>query len=255
MPKLSVIIPTLNSGCSLAHAIDSLLQQTFGDWELLIMDGGSSDDTIAIAKRGDDSRIKVHVANDHGIYDAMNHGIQLANGEWLYFLGSDDYLLESDVLEKMLEETDNLDMVYGDVEATHLPLEHYGEWSPETLSYNRCHQGIFYRRSVFDRLGSYPLIYPICADHYINLRLFLSKKFLLQYRPIVVAHHSAGGASSTKQDLAFYNDLDRLIVRYGIHSLPKQLLIKHCKAALAHHCTKPQRITLLSLHTWLKHTI
>ena len=251
MPKLSVIIPTLNSGRSLAHAIDSLLQQTFGDWELLIMDGGSSDDTIAIAKRGDDTRIKVHVANDHGIYDAMNHGIQLANGEWLYFLGSDDYLLESDVLEKMLEGTDNLDMIYGDVEASHLPLEHYGEWTPETLSYNRCHQAIFYRRSVFDRLGLYPLKYPICADHYINLRLFLNKNFLLQYRPIIVAHHSTGGASSTTHDIVFYNDLDRLIVHYGLHSLPKQTLIKHCKAALSHHCTKPQRVSLMLLQSWL----
>ena len=142
-------------------------------------------------------------------------------------------------------------MIYGDVEATHLPLEHYGEWTPETLSYNRCHQAIFYRRSVFDRLGLYPLKYPICADHYINLRLFLNKNFLLQYRPIIVAHHSTGGASSTTHDIVFYNDLDRLIVHYGLHSLPKQTLIKHCKAALSHHCTKPQRVSLMLLQSWL----
>ncbi len=252
MTELTIIIPTFNSEASLGKAIDSILHQSFSKWELLVMDGGSTDDTIAIASIYQDPRIKVHVANDHGIYDAMNHGINQANGEWLYFLGSDDYLLESDVLERMLEGTDNLDMIYGDVEATHFPPEHYGEWTPKTLSYNRCHQAIFYRRTVFDRLGLYPLKYPVCADHYINLRLFLSSRFHLQYRPIQVAHHSAGGTSTTKHDLTFYNDLNRLIVQYGLHTLPKQLLEKHCLAALSYHCTRPQRASLMFLKTWLR---
>lgn len=250
--KLSIIIPTFNSGTVLGSALDSIVNQTFADCEVLIMDGASTDNTIEIAKSYNDSRIRIYSEPDKGIYDAMNKGIKKANGEWIYFLGSDDYLLKSDVLERMIEGTDNLDMVYGDVEATHLPPEHYGEWTPETLSYNRCHQAIFYRRNVFDQLGLYPPKYPICADHYINLRLFLSNRFYLQYRPIQVAHHSAGGTSSTKHDLAFYNDLDRLIVRYGLHTLPKQLLAKHCRTALFHRCTRPQRASLMLLNIWLR---
>lgn len=252
MPQLSIIIPTFNSGAVLSRALDSIICQTFTDWEVLVMDGVSTDNTLEIANSYNDNRIRIYSEPDKGIYDAMNKGIKRANGEWLYFLGSDDYLLKSNVLERMFERTDNLDMIYGDVEAPHLPPEHYGKWIPEMLSYNRCHQGIFYRRTAFDRLGLYPLKYPICADHYINLRLFLDSRFHLQYRPIKVAHHSAGGASTTRHDIAFYKDLDRLIVRYGIHSLPKQLLAEHCKAALSHHCTKPQRASLTLLQAWLQ---
>ena len=249
--KLSIVIPTFNSAGVLGKALDSLVSQTFKDWEVLIMDGASTDNTIAIAQSYNDDRIRVYSEPDNGIYDAMNKGIKKAKGEWLYFLGSDDYLLAPDVFDQMLEDTKGIDMVYGDVEATHLPVDHYGEWSVETLCYNRCHQAIFYRRSVFDQIGLYPLKYPICADHYINLRLFLRKSIHLQYRPIKVACHSAGGASSTETDMAFYNDMDRLIVRYGLFTLPKYTLKKHCQKALAQHCTRPQRMLLMLLRTWL----
>ena len=253
MPQLSIIIPTFNSGAVLSRAFDSIICQTFTDWEVLVMDGVSTDNTLEIANSYNDNRIRIYSEPDKGIYDAMNKGIKNAKGEWLYFLGSDDYLLGSDVLKRMLEGTDNLDMVYGDVEATHLPLKHYGEWGPETLYYNRCHQAIFYHRSVFDRIGLYPQKYPICADHYINLRIFLNRCMRTQYRPVVVAHHSDGGASQTLSDIAFYSEIDRLIIHYGLRSLPHDILIKHCQRALKNHCTHPERVLINMLLFFSKH--
>lgn len=247
MPLLSIIIPTLNSAPTIRCAIESVLRQTFQDWELLILDGISTDSTIDIAKGYNDNRIKIHIAKDKGIYDAMNHGVQEAQGEWLYFLGSDDYLLEPTVLERMLSSSDSFDMVYGDVESTHLPREHFGEWREDSLLYNRCHQGIFYRRTVFKQFGLYPLKYPICADHYINLRLFLDPKTHIQYRPIVVAHYSTGGVSTTNIDIAFYNEIDRLIIRYGLRSLPRRVIAKHGHSALRNHCTHMERLLLKCL--------
>lgn len=252
--SVSIIIPTFNSSESIGKAIESVLPQILKGWEILIMDGASKDNTIKIAQSYNDCRIHVYSEPDNGIYDAMNKGIKKAHGEWLYFLGSDDYLLNSNVLCQMLSNADGVDMVYGDVQSTHLPVEHHGEWRDDTLYYNRCHQAIFYHRSVFDKVGFYPLKYPICADHYINLRLFLNKKIRLQYKPVEVAYHSAGGASTTETDVTFYNDLDRLIVRYGIFTLPKPILKKHCQKALSHHCTRPQRIALMLLYTWLRAT-
>lgn len=249
--KLSVIIPTFNSKAYINRALESVICQTNRDWEVLVMDGVSKDNTLEIVQSYHDDRITVYSEPDKGIYDAMNKGIKKASGEWVYFLGSDDYLLDSDVLNQMLSNADGIDVVYGDVQSTHLPAEHVGEWRDDTLCYNRCHQAIFYRRSVFDKIGLYPLKYHICADHYVNLRLFLNKKYCLQYKPVEVAYHSAGGTSTTETDTAFYNDMDRLIVRYGLFTLPRPILKKYCQNALAHHCTHLQRIALMILRTWL----
>lgn len=249
--KLSIVIPTFNSATVISRALESIICQTYRDWEVLVIDGVSKDNTLEIVQSYHDDRIKVFAEPDKGIYDAMNKGILKANTEWLYFLGSDDYLLGSDVLNQMLSNADDIDVVYGDVQSTHLPAEHLGEWRDDTLCYNRCHQAIFYRRSVFDKIGLYPLKYPICADHYINLRLFLNKKNRMQYKPVKVAYHSAGGASTEETDTVFYNDMDRLIVRYGLFTLHRPILKKHCQKALAHHCTHLQRIALMMLRTWL----
>lgn len=242
--KLSVVIPTLNSASTLGRSIESLLSQSFTDWELLVMDGGSTDDTVVVANGYHDDRIKVHSSPDKGIYDAMNKGIGKSVGEWLYFLGSDDYLYDSSSLERILSDTEGCDMVYGDVEASQLPDEFHGAWRYDHLEYNRCHQCIFYRRSVFDRIGSYPLKYRICADYYMNLRVFLDKRMHLKYCPVTVAHYTQGGASETTNDMPFYVDRDRLIVRYGLRTLPRSVLAKHCRLALNNHCTHMQRILL-----------
>lgn len=250
--KLSIIIPTYNSAIVIKRALESIISQTFRDWEVLVMDGVSKDNTLEIARSYNDERINVYSEPDNGIYDAMNKGIKKANGEFLYFLGSDDYLLKNDVLEQMLVDSDGLDMIYGDVEAVHLSAEHYGEWSFDTLLYNRCHQAIFYRSTAFKKVGLYPLCYPICADHYINLKLFIKRHAQSQYRPVKVAHHSEGGASSVIEDSAFYGQIDQIIVRLGLFRLPNAILVKHCRRALKNHCTHLQRIVFRVLLFFLE---
>ena len=101
MPKVSIIIPTCNSAKTLSRCLDSVISQSFTDWEVLMKDGVSNDDTIIIASSYQDSRIRIYSEPDKGIYDAMNKGIDKAQGEWLYFLGSDDWLLNNCVLEEI----------------------------------------------------------------------------------------------------------------------------------------------------------
>src|SRR5215218_2671624 len=98
---LSIIIPTYNAGNNLARALESVLQQTFSSFEVLIMDGLSTDNTSAIVESFHDERIQLFREGDRGIYDAMNKGIAKARGAWLYFLGSDDELYTSTVLEEI----------------------------------------------------------------------------------------------------------------------------------------------------------
>lgn len=217
---ISIIIPTFNSSKTIMRCLDSIVGQTFEQWEALIMDGGSKDDTIVLAKSFNDKRIRVYSEPDKGVYDAMNRGIKIASGEWLYFLGSDDYFLNNDVLTKVFAHIpEKCDVFYGDVEAPQLDKRHKGEWKIKDLEYNRCHQAILYNKNVFRRLGNYNLKYIVYADHDMNLRWFLNKKILSYYYPIDIAHYSDGGLSIQKKDNVFIDDFPKLVLRYGWNSL------------------------------------
>ena len=171
------------------------------------MDGVSTDDTVKVAQSYNDSRIRIYSEPDRGVYDAMNKGIKKSKGEWLYFLGSDDWLLTSDVLQKVFSAgIDKYDVVYGDVEAPQLDVMHKGEWSMSTINYNRCHQAIFYRRMVFERLGRYNLDYPIWADYALNLKWYFSSNISHKYLPVAIAHYSEGGLSNAGADTALVAD-------------------------------------------------
>ncbi len=221
--KLSIIIPTFNSGAVLSRALNSIVNQTFTDWEALIMDGGSSDNTVKIGQSYNDSRICIYSEPDKGIYDAMNKGIRKANGEWLYFLGSDDWLITPETLRSVFSvDIDSYDVVYGDVESVQLAPEHGGEWSLSTIEYNRCHQGIFYKRKVFKELGFYNLDYPVLADFDLNLKWFFSKKIKNKYIPITVAHYSEGGFSYDQSDIAFNKNLSYLELIRGRHCFSRR---------------------------------
>ena len=216
----SIIIPTFNSSKYIKRCIDSIVGQSFYQWEVLIMDGGSQDNTTIIAKSYNDERIRVYSEPDKGVYDAMNKGIEKASGEWLYFLGSDDYLLNNNVLTQVTKLIpEKCDVFYGDVEAPQLDQRHKGEWHFENIEYNRCHQAIFYNKIVFRKLGNYNLKYIVYADHDMNLKWFLNKKIKSYYYPIAIAHYSDGGLSIQKKDKLFLDDFPKLILRYGWNSL------------------------------------
>lgn len=214
--KLSIIIPTYNSASVLPKALDSIVGQTFTDWEVLIMDGVSTDDTLTVARSYHDSRIRIFSEPDKGIYDAMNKGIKKAHGEWLYFLGSDDWLLNENVLSEIIVQNglDGYDVVYGEVEAPHLASNHSGEWTLQTLDRNRCHQAILYRNKTIRRLGSYNTKYKIWADYDLNLKWFFNKKVKKKHIPTVIAHYSEGGYSSIC-DTEMLKDLSWILLVRG----------------------------------------
>ena len=204
MPLFSIIIPTYNSESSLKITLDSILEQTFGDFEIVILDGNSKDTTVLIAESYHDSRIKISSEPDKGVYDAMNKGIQQAKGEWLYFLGSDDYLFSNTVLEEVsrqLQTTTN-QVVYGNVLIqgnTGWAIDgqvYAGEFSfQKLLKSNICHQSIFYNTSFIKKHQlQYDLKYPISADWDFNIACRILTKFT--YLPIVIAVFNAGGVSS-----------------------------------------------------------
>ena len=213
----SIIIPTYNSDKVIKRCLDSIVSQVFTDFEVLVMDGKSKDDTVRIVKSYNDNRIMVYSEPDKGIYDAMNKGIDKSLGEWLLFLGSDDFLYNKNVLRDVKNYLSNMyDVVYGEVDS-HLPERHKGEWSLELLEANRCHQAIFYNRRFFGTSIRYNLRYPVWADFDVNLQWFLNKRYKHCYIPIIIACFSEGGVSSygKDKDVFFYREVGLNELRYN----------------------------------------
>lgn len=206
-PFFSILIPTFNSEGTIKIAIDSIVNQLFTDFEILIIDACSSDLTLKIVESFKDKRIKIVSERDKGVYDAMNKGITLAQGEWVYFLGSDDEFNNDKVLFNIyqhLKQNNSINILYGNVffnsgrPAWASSSNIYdGVFTFEKLlNQNICHQSIFYKKDfIVSNKLSYSLKYPICADWDFNIKAWLKSSFT--YIDLVVANFNAGGISSS----------------------------------------------------------
>jgi glycosyltransferase involved in cell wall biosynthesis len=226
MTFFSIILPTYNAGSTIEAALDSILSQTFRDFELIIIDGLSSDNTLVIASlyTTKDPRIKISSEADEGIYDAMNKGIQRANGEWIYFIGADDGLHNMDCLQKVYEfiTAKNSGKVFygnalisGDTNWAYDGQIYDGAFDLEKLiEKNICHQAIFYNLDfIKTEVGIFNKKYPICADWDFNLRCWSKSAFI--FMDLIVAQFNAGGESTvTSEDMAFSEDLIPNILTY-----------------------------------------
>lgn len=214
--RLSIIIPTYNSGAVIGRSLNSIVCQTFTDWEVLIMDGASSDNTVPVVQSFADDRIRIYSEPDNGIYDAMNKGIQQSRGEWLYFLGSDDWLLNENVFAEVFsDDIESFDVVYGEAEYSHLSDDFRGEWGRQNMFTNRCHQAIVYKKAFLEEVGGYNTDYKIYADFDLNLKWFLNKKYHNKYIGTAIAHFSAEGTSDGHTDLLFCKRQPLIYLTHG----------------------------------------
>lgn len=207
-PLFSIVVPTFNAAATLAACLESIADQTFKDWEVVLVDGGSADETLEVAKSFGvklGERLVMHSGPDKGPYDAMNRGVGMASGAWLLFLGADDTLYETTTLARVaafIDEHTPSDLVYGDVIMRSIGTRHAGEFDLDRLLFetNMCHQSIFYRRELFAGIGPYNLRYPIWADWDFNIRCFSNPALVTRYMDIVIAQ---------------YNDMTGLSMREG----------------------------------------
>src|SRR5690348_5936351 len=114
MPRLSLITINLNDLQGLRKTLDSIFTQTFTDYEYIIIDGGSTDGSLEEIKKSQDKLVYWTSEKDEGIYNAMNKGIVKAKGEYTLFMNSGDYLYSEDTLNKVFENANNEDLIYGD---------------------------------------------------------------------------------------------------------------------------------------------
>jgi glycosyltransferase involved in cell wall biosynthesis len=199
--KLSIIIATYNSSDVIENCLNSILEQTFKDFEVIVIDGASDDDTL--------EKVLNLIPNckwvsekDQGIYYALNKGLKMSVGEWCYILGSDDLLYDRFTLEVFMKMCHNkFGMVYGDILAKRYEIGKYIKMcsKPAYLSKGYktppiFHQSVFIRTEIIKNLGGFPENYLIHSDHLIISAVF--NNFDIFYHNRVVCIYSQNGYSA-----------------------------------------------------------
>lgn len=204
--KISIITATFNSARTIGDTLDSIRAQGYPELEHIVMDGGSTDDTLRIVRASALPGIVVSEP-DKGIYDAMNKGIGKATGEVIGILNSDDFYAGPHVLEHVAEtfRTTACDALYGDLhyvdaERTERVLRNWvsGAYRPGAFlqGWMPPHPTFFVRKEVYDRLGSFNLSLKSAADYELMLRFIHKHGIRLGYIPEVLVKMRVGGQSN-----------------------------------------------------------
>lgn len=240
---VSILIPALNAGQWIRQSIDSALAQTYPRVEVLVVDDGSTDDTLDIL-RSYGTRIRVFAGPHAGGNPARNRLLELASGEWLQYLDADDYLLPHKISSQMQHVKDHpdLDMVYSPVilreeETGSEKVLAMDENSDLSLHYIRWHvlntNGFLWRRSSLLTVGGWKNNQPACQEHELLLRLIEAgwQRFSLVNRPGAVYRTNHTKSLSRKNPLGTLQIQMDLLDRLQEYLTRKQLLTpRHCKA-------------------------
>ena len=210
IPLISIILVCFNSETTIEQTILSIINLEYNEKEFIIIDGNSTDNTKKIIDKYLD-KIDIYLSEqDEGIYDAMNKGIKTANGDYFYFIGSDDIIVNSwsNLNNRLISQNE---IYYGNVYFPNTNILFDGRFNfIKLLTKNICHQSIFYPRNVFEKY-TYCTKYKISADFHLNLLLNSDDNFKFKYINILIAIYSQNGISSKKIDTLFQNDHLKII--------------------------------------------
>ena len=210
-PLISVIVAVYNGAKTLQHCIDSVSNQTYLNKELIIIDGCSTDGTIDILMTNNDKIAYWKSEPDNGIYHAWNKALGHASGDWICFLGSDDYLWRRSVFEEIMPhmikaESQGIRMVYGQVarvtEDDEISCVDGYSWEYTWRSIiidgicTFTHQGMFHHRSLFELYGRFDESFQIAGDYELLIRAFKDGGDAYFINGLIVAGMQTGGITS-----------------------------------------------------------
>ncbi|WP_417241071.1 MULTISPECIES: glycosyltransferase family 2 protein [Pseudomonadota] len=205
--KISIITAVYNRETTIGQALQSVASQSHDDIEHVIIDGASKDGTFAEIKRLETPNMRVISEPDQGIYDALNKGLDMATGDVIGLMHSDDFFAHKDVLKNVAQKFSATlsDAVYGDLdyvsaENTNKVIRHWisGEYTPDKLrrGWMPPHPSLFLRKSIIDRWGGYDTRFRISADYDSILRYFGRGNISASYLPEVLVKMRVGGESN-----------------------------------------------------------
>ena len=206
--KISIITATYNSGATLRDTLESILIQSYPDYEILIIDGGSKDNTKEIVDEyvpKFQGRLKWSTGKDKGLYDAMNKGINRASGDIIGILNSDDFYADSNILGTIANGCENVEAVYGDLDfvdekntdkvvrqwrgSQHTAGAFLKGWHP-------AHPTFYARRECYERLGGFDISFDVSADFELMLRFIEKGQLSNRYIPKTFVKMRRGGEST-----------------------------------------------------------
>lgn len=209
--KLSIITVTYNSERTLCDTMESILSQTFQDFEYIIVDGASKDATLDIIREYEprfQGKMRYVSEPDKGIYDAMNKGFAMATGDVIGILNSDDFFTSDDVLQAVVDgfAGEYVDAVYADIHFVGTDdltkcVRYYSSsvFRPWMMRFGMipAHPSFYCRKAVYDQYGSFDTTYRIAADFEILLRLIFIHRIRTRYVKKDFVTMRLGGASTT----------------------------------------------------------
>lgn len=217
--KISVITASCNSEATIGLTIESFLAQSHPDKEMLVIDGASSDATLKIVESFGSDAIRVFSEPDKGVYDAMNKGFRLFEGDIIGFLNSDDTFHDQRVLADIAEAVRESDIVYGDLKMVrdHATKKLVRLWRGGSfrrygfqLGWVPPHPTFYMRREVAQKVGEYDLSYVTTADYDYMLRALALNSFRVRYIPRVMVDFQIGGISTRGLGVTIRGNLECL---------------------------------------------
>ena len=205
MIKISVITVCYNADHTIEETIKSVISQSYKHIEYIIIDGNSQDDTLSIISQYISYNIKLISENDNGVYDAMNKGIFVANGDYIIFMNSGDCFVTDDTIEKMVSNFENdYDILYGNsiiLQNRKSVIKKYTNSSFKLFAYLLsgnmiCHQAMFVKKELLLN-NPFDVNYKICADKDFLIKMIKNKKNLHWVDINVVLYNGIDGISSS----------------------------------------------------------
>lgn len=231
-PLVSIITINFNDAKGLLKTIKSVTAQTENSFEYVVIDGGSTDESVEIIKQHEQYIDYWVSEKDKGIYDAMNKGISNATGQYLMFLNSGDSLSENSIMQLCYEnirKSTDVDIFYGHVafikDNGRNPWMHPKELDISFFKKeNINHQSSLLKAGLFNELGSYPEKYKLAGDHWMYLVSFANNKKFKNIDHILV-DYDGKGMSHKNRDL--YDAEMRIMWEDLIPAYVRQLVDKY----------------------------
>ena len=229
--KISIITVSYNSEKTIKTTLNSVQDQTYKKIEHIIIDGNSADKTVSIAKQYPHIN-KIISEHDDGIYDAMNKGINIATGDIICFLNSDDFYVRDDVLSRLVDvfednpslEACYADLIYVDQMDTSKKKRYWksNKFIPGLFAKGWCppHPTFFALRSVYARFGIFNLDYRLASDNEMMMRLLEVHKINVHYIPEVWIKMRLGGVTNKNLKNLFLQNVEilRALRKNGLSS-------------------------------------
>lgn len=210
--KISIITATYNSASTIRDTIESVIAQTYQNIEYIIIDGASKDNTLEIVKSYGSRIAKVLSEPDRGIYDAMNKGIQIATGEIIGILNSDDFFNADNVIEKIAKEFEK----DGTIDGVYTNLYYVKQDNPQQIvrhwvskqfkarsffyGWHPPHPTLYLKREIYEKYGLFNINFKLAADFELMLRFFEKYKIKTKYLNATIIRMRLGGATSKNWD-------------------------------------------------------